>query len=370
MSIKKIEQNLEKDLKSMFDSEQFAAKMAELKEIEDDKEYQFKVVVTTEWVDRDWEVIKADWIEFKNYRKNPVVLVDHSYKIDSIVWKTLKIYQEKWVTYAEWVFAKGIEKAELIRTLYNQWFVKTVSIWFIAKQRDDKDKTTITKSEMLEFSFVAVPANPEALSLDGKTYQKCLDLWILKEFTSENVKAEDLKVWDMVTYRNIERWTREDWTEVENIYPSEKQLPRMWKVIQKFDNWEEILTWWDEALVASKENPIFTIHDHIRSEDWPKTRTSRINMSKYSDMKIEKIVTVEEFEKGFKEYLNKTQVDLKDLLNIIKVLRDEVSEMKSQIKTFAEDKAKWKTLEESRKDAQDLVKGLSAYLEKTKTSAK
>jgi hypothetical protein len=58
---------------------------------------------------------------------------------------------------------------------------------------------------MLEFSFVAVPANPEALSLDGKIYQKCLDQGIIKEvkedeekeekkeFTTETVKAEDLK---------------------------------------------------------------------------------------------------------------------------------------------------------------------------------
>jgi phage head maturation protease len=54
--------------------------------------------------------------------------------------------------------------------------VKTVSIGFIPKQRSSNDRTIITKSEMLEFSFVAVPANPEALSLDGKIYQKCLDL--------------------------------------------------------------------------------------------------------------------------------------------------------------------------------------------------
>ena len=42
--------------------------------------------------------------------KNPVVLIDHSYKIDSIVWKTTKIYQENGQTIAEGVFAKGVKK--------------------------------------------------------------------------------------------------------------------------------------------------------------------------------------------------------------------------------------------------------------------
>lgn len=190
-----IKNNLEKDLKEMFETEAFKLKMSEFKAIEKEAEYSFKVVVTTEWIDRDWEIIRSDWIDFTNYLKNPVVLVDHSYKIESIVWKTIKIYQENWNTIAEWVFAKWVEKAELIRALYNQWFVKTVSIWFIPKKRDNS-WNIIEQSEMLEFSFVAVPANPEALSLDWKVYQKCVDLWLIKEektISTQVVLPNDLK---------------------------------------------------------------------------------------------------------------------------------------------------------------------------------
>ena len=378
MSIIKIEKKLEEKLKSMFESEKFQAKMTEFKEVENDDAYKFKVVVTTEWVDRDGEVIKADWIEFKNYMKNPVVLVDHSYKIESIVWKTLKIYQEGTKTIAEWVFAKDVEKADLIRTLYSQGFIKTVSIGFIAKKRDDKDRSTITKSEMLEFSFVAVPANPEALSLDGKIYQKCLDQGIIKEvkedeekeekkeFTTETVKAEDLKAWDVVTYRNIEKWTTEDGREVENIYPSQKELPRMWKIIQKLDDGEEMLTWWNEMIIASKENPLLLIQNHISSEDWPKTRTNNVFMKQFDDLLIERIVSADDIEKGFKEFDNSTEVDLKDVLDSIQELKWDVSSMKTQLKTFADDKAEEKNLSKVRELGKELQKSLSALNKEAK----
>jgi len=251
--------------------------MAELKENEDNKDYQFKIVVTTEWVDRDWEVIKADWIEFKNYMKNPVVLVDHSYKIESIVWKTTKIYQEWGKTIAEWVFAKGIEKAELIRSLYNQWFVKTVSIWFIPKQRDDKDSDIISKSEMLEFSFVAVPANPEALSLDWKTYQKCIDLWLVKEVEK---KIDFTFLWNL----------------------SEIELEIASKIYEKFED------------------------------------------------KIKELQLIKE-----------TEIDTKDILNNINLLRDDFSEMKAGLKTFADDKEKENNNVKLRELGKEFQKSLSTF---------
>lgn len=363
MSSIKIEEKLQKQLEEMFSSEAFQTKMNEFKAVEQDSSYSFKVVVTTEWVDRDGEIIKADWIDFANYMKNPVVLIDHSYKIESIVWKTLKIYQENWVTIAEWVFAKGIEKAELIRELYNQWFVKTVSIWFIPKQRSSNDRTIITKSEMLEFSFVAVPANPEALSLDGKVYQKCLDLWLIKEeksFTTEFVTAQDLKAWDIVTYRRVDKYIRNDWEEIEEIFPSMWNLPRMWKILAKFESWEEILSY-NEIIIGKPENPVLIIQNHVASEDGAKIRTDLVLLSQFDDLIIQRIITQDELLKWFKDFDN-SQVDTNEIVNILKALNNEVSEMKTHFKTFADDKAEAKTLEQSRKIGQDLAKSLSAFL--------
>lgn len=239
---KLLNEELESKLNELLSSKE----VSEMK-IEESEDNKFKVVVTTEWVDRDWEILKADGIDFKAYMKNPVVLVDHRYTIDSIVWKTVKIYQEGGKTIAEGIFA-DTENAKIVKQLYQGGFVKTVSIWFISKQRNENDRAVIEKSEMLEFSFVAVPANAEALSLDGKLYTKALESGIVKEVNQEE----------------------------------------------------------------------------------------------------------------------ETKIDMKTVFDIVIELRDEVSEMKASLKTFTDDKVEEKELIKARKQAQELVKGVSAYLRDTK----
>lgn len=181
---KLLDEVLEKELSELLEKKE----VQEMK-IEDNESNKFRVVVTTEWVDRDWEVLKAEGIDFEAYMKNPVVLVDHRYTIDSIVWKTLSITQENGQTIAEGIFA-DTENAKIVKELYNGWFIKTVSIGFIPKARNQNDKLVIEKSEMLEFSFVAVPANPEALSLDGKLYKKAVESWIVKEVSEDDIDEE------------------------------------------------------------------------------------------------------------------------------------------------------------------------------------
>lgn len=199
---KKLDEALEKEL-----SELLAKKEVQEIKIEDNESNKFRVVVTTEWVDRDWEILRADGINFEAYMKNPVVLVDHRYTIDSIVWKTLSITQENWQTIAEGIFA-DTENAKIVKELYNGWFVKTVSIGFIPKARNQDDKLIIEKSEMLEFSFVAVPANPEALSLDGKLYKKAVESWIIKEL--KEVEDEEEKDIDIKSISNNMKEFREE----------------------------------------------------------------------------------------------------------------------------------------------------------------
>ena len=60
--------------------------------------------------------------------------------------------------------------------------MKTSSIGFIPLQRSETDRSIVTKWELLEWSLVAVPCNPNALSLDGKAlYQKGIDVGFIKE---------------------------------------------------------------------------------------------------------------------------------------------------------------------------------------------
>ena len=57
--------------------------------------------------------------------------------------------------------------------------IKSVSVWFIPKSRDKNNAKIITEAELLELSFVAVPCNPNALSLDQKSLLE--EFWLLKE---------------------------------------------------------------------------------------------------------------------------------------------------------------------------------------------
>lgn len=158
----------------------------------------FKVIVSSSAIDRSGEVIKQEWIDIKEYMKNPVVLVNHDYRVESIVWKATKVWKEWEKTYAEWVFSQVNPKAQMIQAMYNEWMIKAVSIWFIPYERKDWD--TIVKSSMLEFSFVAVPCNPEALSTEWKELmKKGIESGLIKE----EKKVEEISLKDIMKEINI-----------------------------------------------------------------------------------------------------------------------------------------------------------------------
>jgi caudovirus prohead protease len=86
----------------------------------------------------------------------------------------------------EGVFSKSNPLGVLLADLYDEGMVKTVSVGFIPKQRQEDNRRIITSAELLELSFVAVPCNPNALSLDQKQLmKKGIEAGILQEEKSE-----------------------------------------------------------------------------------------------------------------------------------------------------------------------------------------
>lgn len=53
--------------------------------VENDDDWSFDVVATTQDVDRDNEVIKVNGWDTKNWDANPVVLANHQYTIETII---------------------------------------------------------------------------------------------------------------------------------------------------------------------------------------------------------------------------------------------------------------------------------------------
>ena len=149
----------------------------DLKEV--NKWRRFRVVASTEDSDRAWEIIKANWWDYSNFMKNPVIIANHVYKIENIVGKATSIYVKDNQLIIEWIFSEANPLGKLLADLYDEGMVKTVSVWFIPKGRDDSDKRIITNAELLELSFVAVPCNPNALSLDQKALLE--ENWMLEK---------------------------------------------------------------------------------------------------------------------------------------------------------------------------------------------
>ena len=149
----------------------------DLKEVQ--KWRRFRVIASTEDSDRSWEIIKADWWDYKNFMKNPVIIANHVYKIENIVGKATSIYVMDNQLIIEWVFSESNPLGKLLADLYDEGMVKTVSVWFIPKTRDENNKRIITNAELLELSFVAVPCNPNALSLDQKALLE--EFWMIEE---------------------------------------------------------------------------------------------------------------------------------------------------------------------------------------------
>ena len=153
---------------------------------EENSDRKFRVVASTEDTDRSWEVIKLDWWDWENYMKNPVIIANHIYRIENIVGRATKIWIEDWKLIIEGVFSKSNPLGVLLADLYDEGMVKTVSVGFIPKQRQEDNRRIITSAELLELSFVAVPCNPNALSLDQKQLmKKGIEAGILQEEISE-----------------------------------------------------------------------------------------------------------------------------------------------------------------------------------------
>jgi HK97 family phage prohead protease len=148
---------------------------------------EFEVVASTAGVDRDGEMIQVEAWNTDNFMKNPVVLFGHDYWSKPVGAVTsLSVADGKLVAHG--IFART-EAGQEIRRLYDDGILKAVSVGFIVRQRDAANPLVITAAELLELSFVPVPANPDALSLAKMT--KVLNYFkITPEGTEASAEAD------------------------------------------------------------------------------------------------------------------------------------------------------------------------------------
>ncbi len=176
----------------------------------DDDERTVTAVISTDVVDRDDEVMKPNGADLENFMKNPVVLWAHNYTEPSIG-KALWITKTRKNIKAKTKFA-DTPRAEEVYQLYKGGYLKAFSVGFIPKESHKPEpkeiekrpelsraRNIIDKWELLEFSAVPVPANPEALATAVKTKE----ITVSKELQTE-LGLEDEETFYPVSEEKLE----------------------------------------------------------------------------------------------------------------------------------------------------------------------
>lgn len=139
------------------------------------------VQISTTDADREGDVVMPNGCDTMNYSKNAVCLVDHDWRTTSIVGKTLELAKTQHGMLVKVQFAETA-LANDIWSLIKGGFLKATSIGFHVKEMlykgtkefskyvednhmsvSDACERIISKSELMEFSFCAIPCNPNAL---------------------------------------------------------------------------------------------------------------------------------------------------------------------------------------------------------------
>lgn len=149
------------------------------------------VVGSTGSIDRHGESINPMGWKLENYLKNPVVLWGHDYRALPIG-KAIKVWIEKGQLMFDIQLSKTLEEAKKVWGLIQEEIVRSVSVGFIPLKLDETGEYTWAEQELLELSFVTVPANPEALTPEQKSLLSNVEeLFKLKAKELKDEKTDD-----------------------------------------------------------------------------------------------------------------------------------------------------------------------------------
>ena len=126
-----------------------------------------KFAVSKNSVDRDNDTIKQAGWTLDNFKKNPVVPFGHNYKDLPIAKSlTIDIIKNQLVSVAEFVSKEIYPFADTVYQMIKGGFLNATSVGFKAlayEQNDERGGYDFLKQELLEYSVVPIPSNPDAL---------------------------------------------------------------------------------------------------------------------------------------------------------------------------------------------------------------
>lgn len=163
------------------------------------------IMISTIAEDRDGDVIIPEGVELANYQKNPAVLYGHDSRDLPVGATTSLDVQPGRGLRARWRWLEGDARAARVRNAFDQGVLRAASVGFRALEaepRGDGRGFIFRRWELLEWSLVPIPANPQALrqlkclGLDcGGSDLKLIDVpsdfqWRVERIASELMKQE------------------------------------------------------------------------------------------------------------------------------------------------------------------------------------
>ena len=130
-----------------------------------------RMVIAANELSRNGDELNLRGISFKNYRKNPVVLWAHDSYQGIPIAKTVKIgHDDQGRIEADFEFNSDGEFAARVQNAWNEGFIRAASIRYmptkvveVRNEAGEVERFRIEESELLEWSLVAVPADPDSV---------------------------------------------------------------------------------------------------------------------------------------------------------------------------------------------------------------
>lgn len=162
-TLKKLSTEIAAEISAIVKAQPMQDFITKTKAASDDDAGTFEVVISTNNVDRQGESVDQNGWDLEHYKNNPVVLFGHDYySLPVGVCDSIELVEGKLIAKGRFAPMDANPFAQQVRKLYDLKIMRATSVGFIVKEANGP---LITKAELLEFSFVPVPANPYALSM-------------------------------------------------------------------------------------------------------------------------------------------------------------------------------------------------------------
>jgi len=157
---------------------------------------QIKVCVSDGSIDRMGDIVEPRGVKLANFRRNPIVLAQHS--VNDPIARCIDIglddgpQGERLVALVEFPAAGTSEASDKYLRLLKAGVISAASIGFIplAQEPLGLGGLRFTSTELIEFSFVSVPANASALVTERRLRGKS-DQALVREFYAALARPRD-----------------------------------------------------------------------------------------------------------------------------------------------------------------------------------